>query len=527
MSEAQAFAQTVLVTTDIPTQMQILTNGLLGSNAAAGVIDSFVDLGIKRMDAKQVDLGSWYAFVEQSFLEWVTDLQYGMILVVNAQSIDVDPDQDATAAIRWIDNSYKPMLGNVVEAFAGAVERMILSRYNPLADGPAVSFVSDDEISAILLRVDLLSMLLLSDDEKPGFDFAVRQFIRGSQVQGSGGPALQPPNAAATNGTLMAIPSRYRGGGSARMAHWYKCIDFLDAEHLELASFESSDIRTVRYRWSGPATPGKPLSASGLFANVVPRWYDKATLEVTDGSSYSVLFASWTTAAAILENLYFTSAVPVPAAQDGRVHPWEFESFVNPDQNQDAKELLTHKVEEMDFTGVPHTCRSGFTIPTDHSFFDGSGPAQHKFKVKRNFYYRNGTAQPALHVFHSATAVAENDHTIRYSPSTQLQNGETPPASTLLELKVLRFDSYKNDKDKKDKTVTSEFLLKEPGTSDVHKKWSMTLEPGWYYTLQWRVYLTAERQHTQNNEWYHDTTQIAGSWSVDWVRLAWEQPTLL
>src|SRR6185436_9054983 len=107
----------------------------------------------------------------------------------------------------------------------------------------------------------------------------------------------------------------------------------------------------------------------------------------------------------------------------------------------------------------------------------GSGPARHKFKVKRNLRYGSGTAKPKLHFFHSGALHGKGDHQKYYSGGmAPNQTGESAPGDVTLELKVLRFQGWKDDNDADDESITSihdETFVNSEKTSDMAKSWTV------------------------------------------------------
>lgn len=121
-ADVQEFAEYVLGPWDVVGEMQSLHNAL--ADPGHGALNAFVDLAIQRLEAQPELLVPWHSYLEQSFVKWVTVLQYGMILHCSALSVDIAPDQEATLAANWIENTYQGMLNDVVTAFKAAAERI-------------------------------------------------------------------------------------------------------------------------------------------------------------------------------------------------------------------------------------------------------------------------------------------------------------------------------------------------------------------------------------------------------------------
>lgn len=514
---------------------------LLGTASDPGYLDTLTDTVILKLDARKGNVVDWYRYLEQRFLEFATMLLYGMVLKVNSVSyLEDDPTTDATEAEIWLRDTYRPLIQSVVSNFQGAVERLVLSRYQPVVQAAEPDFVAPADLDWILTRLDLLAWMLTSEDvadAEPGI--LLRRFLRSSQVTEKGGPELRPSSAyLPSTGELVGVPGPYSGEtNGARMGHWYRCADLLESDgYLTLAPREKSDIRVARYRWTWPAQKPAPGAAvgSGLFTGVVARRVDKRTLgEAAADSPTTVLVAAHTDARPILDNLSFAPVETVAAPKAaGPVALWEQEAFVDPKNDQDADELLKEVKAVSQCKTAPYEAKLSIKVEAYQRFMVGKGPARYKFKLKRNVFYAGEAAD--VNVIAGGRLKLRLPLDRKYNSPVPSERWRTPEVSLEADVKALSFPSPDKNNDRDDdsiKVLRTEKFTNVRGTVDKDEERTIkdrfTLTGNQFNEVQWRLYLTALRQHTTGGPNISKSTLAQAEHQISYFRYAWDQPRLL
>ena len=367
----------------------------------------------------------------------------------------------------------------------------------------------------------------------------VRRFLRYSQTQdGETIPKLDPGDGFTQDlNQLVPIPSAYSGkpGTLLRMPNWYKCVDLSDESgHLNLASFEDSDIRLGRYHWSwGDQTPaaGKPLG-SGFWSSVTPVHMDRLSFQIKPNpGENTVLMASYTDREPIMGNL-MQSLNPVPkAGADGKVAIWEYESFKDKTSDMhsgDTDDLLTKRK----ITTATNKVGITTTIPVKNtSFMKGKGPAGWKVKIKRNVKYLGKSA--SIHVYFKTRVRVTIPTVVKFDSVGQKSTNEGPAATVTMQVKSLYFDDAAKDNDSDDKSIdtfkkVSYSTKKSASPIEVDETWeqhnTFKLKEGKYNTVQFRVYTVAERQG--RTESLKGSTDIEARHDLSYLRYAWDEPKL-
>lgn len=287
--QVEQFAANVLGAWDISSQVQLISDALLGHDVGtnAGLLEQWCALLITEMGtAGNSDvLYDTYQVFEGYYLQQLDNQVRGLELLLNAYGYD-EQTEDVTEGESYYENVFAPMIEAQISLFIECVESMVVSQITLATDDGTVTFPS--QALETLTRADLLAGMALanfSDDPQPGL--VGRYLGPASAIAVGTSPVLQPSLAGLGAQTgKPAPPTVYL------TPTWQENA----APYTTLESLTDSKIGLVRYGWVWPdpePTVGQPISI-GDGVTATPRYYDLATRQMVDQpGDDTVLFAEF------------------------------------------------------------------------------------------------------------------------------------------------------------------------------------------------------------------------------------------
>jgi hypothetical protein len=286
----KTFFDDVIGTWDIPSRVNEISSGLLGSKMEGGLLSIFTRLSVERMGEAQWDprLFNFYLNLESCFLSYLGAQMRGVFLAVAAKTYGTPPESVSPRAAEYLWEQYVPnVLYPQLDRFLWCAERLALSQGQWRSPWPTTGSSSytdqqgrvrlagglgaPPELTKILLRSELLArriteifrdMRNYKSKFPERFPLAeltplartkgiyVHRLCRESEVNEGKGPELKPwPGYESRGRVLPGTGSMIPQWGSAQGAF------------AKLMKPEQSGIQVVRYFWPEVESPaGKPTS---------------------------------------------------------------------------------------------------------------------------------------------------------------------------------------------------------------------------------------------------------------------------
>ncbi|MGC2744475.1 MAG: hypothetical protein WA672_14970, partial [Candidatus Angelobacter sp.] len=285
----KTFFDDVIGTWDIPSRVNEISSGLLGSKMEGGLLSIFTRLSVERMGEAQWDprLFNFYLNLESCFLSYLGAQMRGVFLAVAAKTYGTPPESVSPRAAEYLWEQYVPnVLYPQLDRFLRCAERLALSQGQWRSPWPTTGSSSytdqqgrvrlagglgaPPELTKILLRSELLArriteifrdMRNYKSKFPERFPLAeltplartkgiyVHRLCRESEVNEGKGPELKPWPGYESRGRVLP-------GTGSMIPQW----GIAQGGFAKLKP-EQSGIQVVRYFWPEVESPaGKPTS---------------------------------------------------------------------------------------------------------------------------------------------------------------------------------------------------------------------------------------------------------------------------
>lgn len=362
----KSFFKEVLRAWDIPTAVNEIHRGLLGSDLNGGILSISARLSIAKMGSGDWDpnLFQHYEALESRFLSLLSIQMEGVFLVVAAKNYGSDSADVSPESARYLWQEYVPrVLSPQLDRFLWCAEKLALSQgqWRSPWPVPGSSTYTDQqgrvrlkgglgappELGKILLRSQMVAQRLREAfrdmrDYKPKYPerrpvkeltdlvrtqgIYVHRLCRESEINRDQGPELVPWPGHESRG--RALPAT-----GALIPQWDGSKDGF----AKLKSPEGSIIRVVRYFWPEVDSPGKDPERS--FASMLPRAkpYSETELSTTVG-------LDWKGVGKVTHYLDLKSLCAVPQFESGPSSGW-IVSPITFEKGHNSGKLTSHYLD--------------------------------------------------------------------------------------------------------------------------------------------------------------------------------------